>query len=110
MVGKISVLEILTTREGLRVRRGRYAVSVLQMTLVPQERELREIADRMGCVSPLPKTKPRWPRLAGLFRERHNSLPPPAFCECLHGLLARRGVAVCGRAILVVPGRCDGRH
>ena len=26
-------------------------------------------------------------------------LPPPAFCECRHGFLARRGVAVWGRAI-----------
>jgi hypothetical protein len=49
------------------VRRGRYAVSVLQMTLVPQERELREIADRMGCVSPLPKLSPAGPDWRGFF-------------------------------------------
>jgi hypothetical protein len=45
-----------------------------------------------------------------------RSFPPPTLCECLHGLLARRLIAVRGRPAFVVredhrphPGRSHGR-
>jgi hypothetical protein len=42
---------------------------------------------------------PAWPKTGGAF----SSLPPPAFCECRHGGLAGRGIAVGRTAIFVVP-------